>query len=409
MKFKGHASPRTRRRVNAVWLVIAGLLLGCAAYMLSPVGNTERITRLWASASVAADGSARVTEVIDWDFGNPGQPKHGIYRDVPGLSLEAEVTATVDGRPVPAEMEWLSGHETRIRVGDADSTVTPGVHRYRLTYPLDDLAPGHRLAWNAVGTGWDVRIDDVRVQVVAPFRLTGIRCVQGASGSRDGCPIAQSEPGHLTAEFATLAAHRGVTLSGTATATRVEAAALDPSPVAGPHASDRPHRWTVAAWVTGAALAAMALTALLLRRLGRAPLSEGPLGERRGPKTTKQTGPQVSPRPVRLVDLTRREKDLRPARTPPEDLSADRAGVLYAGRVLPRAPDRPPDGGRRARLALHLPDRSARALPQPRAERGLGSFRRPGIEQGAQVRRPRQGGHPGRLQPRVRHRVAAPR
>ncbi|MFI0901112.1 DUF2207 domain-containing protein [Streptomyces sp. NPDC020983] len=320
--------------MNAVWLVIAALAMGCVAWVLPTVGNTERITRFQASATVAADGSARVTEIIDWDFGNPHAPKHGIYRDVPDLDDRAEVTATVDGKPVTAETEYLSEHETRIRVGDENRTVTPGVHRYRLTYPLATLVSGRRLAWNAVGTGWNVRVDDVQVQVIAPFRLTGVRCVRGASGARDGCPVAQPRPGHLVAEFATLAAHRGVTLSGT-TAERVEAAAPASGPVTGPRAADRPHPWAVAAWVAGATLLGTALTALLLRRLGRAPLAERPLGERSTPRSAGQADPEGSGPPVRLVDLTRREKKLLPADAPPEDLSADRAGVLYAGRVLP--------------------------------------------------------------------------
>jgi Predicted membrane protein (DUF2207) len=141
-------------------------------------GNTERVTGMWVSARIADDGSARITEVIDYDFGIGLQDRHGIYRDVPGLSdHDADVTVTSDS--APAQFLLLTD---RIRIGDPDEQVY-GRHRYRIEYTLHDVAPDGKLAWDAVGTGWQVDLDVVKVEVVAPFALDGVRCVQGAEGS----------------------------------------------------------------------------------------------------------------------------------------------------------------------------------------------------------------------------------
>jgi hypothetical protein len=71
-----------RRRVDAVLLALAVLLVGVAAAVGVVVADTERITGLWVGAEISGDGNARVTEVIDYDFGR-GR-RHGIFRDAPG-------------------------------------------------------------------------------------------------------------------------------------------------------------------------------------------------------------------------------------------------------------------------------------------------------------------------------------
>ncbi|MEU5715621.1 DUF2207 domain-containing protein [Streptomyces sp. NPDC020403] len=313
--------------MNAVWLLVGALLLGGGMTLGSFAGNTERVTRLWVAAEVAEDGTARISEVIDYDFGRrPGSDRHGIYRDVPGLAPTAEVEATVDGRPVPAETGYLSSDETRIRIGDPGRTVS-GVHRYRIEYRLDGVAPGHRLAWNAVGTGWTVPLDDIHIQVVAPFGLTGARCVRGVGGSRTSCAVTAAEPGRLTAELASLPAEQGATVyaAGDLAVSRPE---LPVPPHAALRAADRPHPLLPGLFGTVAALLAVALTALLLRWAGRSPLYDEDGFDGAGLGTT-------SGGRVRRVDLSRRAASRPPAPAPPEDLDPARAGILLAGRVLP--------------------------------------------------------------------------
>ena len=99
-----------------------------------------------------------------------------------------------------------------------------GRHRYVLTYTLDGVLSGNALAWDAVGTGWDVPIDDVRVHVSAPAELAQGRCSAGEPGSTESCDVERAEPGHLVARVDGLDPGEGVTVSGTT------GAALDGAP-----------------------------------------------------------------------------------------------------------------------------------------------------------------------------------
>jgi Predicted membrane protein (DUF2207) len=145
---------RRRRRVDAAVLTGAALLVGAVALAAGVAGQTERISRLWAGAAVGGDGAARVTEVIDYDFGS--QRRHGIYRDVPGLDPAGPVEVSSATAPDQVEVTGTA-QQARVRIGDPDRTVS-GRHRYRIAYVL----PG-----------------------VAPWRLEGARCVRGAAGSVD--------------------------------------------------------------------------------------------------------------------------------------------------------------------------------------------------------------------------------
>jgi hypothetical protein len=203
---------RRRRRLDALLLAGVAALVGVAALLAAAFVRSERITRLWAGADVGADGAARVVEVIDYDFGN--RERHGIFRDVPGLNPDDLVEVSSPSAPDQVQVTGTA-QQTRLRIGDPYRTVS-GRHRYRIAYPLAGVAPGGRLAWDAVGTSWPVEIGAVELHVVAPFRLEGARCVQGATGSEAGCPVSQPEPGHLMATVDGLEEGEGVTLYATA-------------------------------------------------------------------------------------------------------------------------------------------------------------------------------------------------
>ena len=91
-----------------------------------------------------------------------------------------------------------TAQQTRLRIGDPDRTVS-GRHRYTIAYRLAGVAPGRAAG---LGRGRDRLAGGDRraeLHVVAPYRLEDARCVQGAAGSQDPCPVAQPEPGHLVA------------------------------------------------------------------------------------------------------------------------------------------------------------------------------------------------------------------
>ncbi|MER5951126.1 DUF2207 domain-containing protein [Streptomyces sp. NPDC001904] len=261
-----------RRIRGLVWLVFSVLVLGCVTWFAGAAGNSERVTRMWVSAEVRKDGSARVTEVIDYDFGHPLEGLHGIWRDIPGLTYAVEdddVTATMDGRPAPYELSYGNTSDRSIRVGDADRTVT-GPHRYRITYPLPDVVKNGKLAWDAVGTGWKVDLHDVEIHVAAPYGLDGVRCVRGRTASTQSCRAAQPESGHLVAAPGTVPSGHGVTLYASADRSGAVQAA-DPAPPAGtrPDAEAAPNPFRTGWKVAVLALVCGLSTIAALRLLGR--------------------------------------------------------------------------------------------------------------------------------------------
>lgn len=266
---------------NLVWLVVCVLVLGAITWLAGAMANNERITRMWVSAQVAEDGSARVTEVIDYDFGYPVEGKHGIYRDIPGLTYEVEdddVSVTMDGHQVPYELTYGETSDRSIRIGDADRKVH-GLHRYRITYPLPDVVNEKGdLAWDAVGTGWQVDLHQVEVHVASANRWFGSRCVQGKSGSTRSCRAGQSyadqpTPGHLIARFGRVESGHGVTFYGAVDGRSVSDVVkpVRPAPPAGarPDADASPNPFRTGLTVAGIALGCSLLTIVPLRLLGR--------------------------------------------------------------------------------------------------------------------------------------------
>ena len=140
-------------------------------------GGVRRRRRLDVVLLVLADdGSARVTEVVDWNFG-PAD-RHGIVRDVPGLRTSAPVE--VSSPDAPDDVALSTAGTPQIRIGDHGRTVS-GLHRYVVTYTLDGVVRGGRFAWDAVGTTWAVPVEHVDVPVTAPTALVAPGCTTGLS------------------------------------------------------------------------------------------------------------------------------------------------------------------------------------------------------------------------------------
>ncbi|MGW3494152.1 DUF2207 domain-containing protein [Streptomyces sp. NPDC001020] len=315
-------SVRRRRRIGLIWVAVTTLLVGVAATIGALGGNTERVTRMWVSATIGEDGSARITEVIDYDFGAGLEPRHGIYRDVPGLPFgdeEAKVHVSVDSAPVPYDLtgtdDW-GPDANRIRIGDPGGEVS-GVHRYRIQYTLPEAVRHGKLAWDAVGTGWKVELDNVEIHVLTPYDLTGTRCVHGTTGSQQRCDVTEPEPGHLAVHLGSLGPGRGATLYASRAGDAGDAKAPAPAPPSGPAtASD-----VVDAWVPGALAAAIALatglaTLWLLRLAGRERIAADGQEKR--------------------VDVEKLKRYVTPVSSPPEGLTPAQGGVLLTERPLPQ-------------------------------------------------------------------------
>jgi hypothetical protein len=320
---------RRRRRIDAVLLAAAVLLAGVAAAAAAVAARTERIAGLWAGAEVAAGGAARIVEVIDYDFGS--QARHGIFRDVPGLDPADPVQVASPSAPAQVEVTGTA-HQTRLRIGDPERTVT-GRHRYTIAYRLAGVAPGGRLAWDAVGTSWPVGIAEAELHVAAPYRLQDARCVQGATGSGEPCRVAQPEPGHLVATVEGLDAGEGVTLYATAGARLPAAPALPapPPPPADPGTGPVPP----AAVAMAAALAGAAPISRLVRRAGRERVATGGAAEAAFGPADRGGGGAGAGAKVDRIDAA----DLAGLATvefvPPRELTPAQGGVLLAEAVRP--------------------------------------------------------------------------
>lgn len=253
---------RKRRRMSLILTFVGVVVTGAVALVGAVSGDSERIDGYHASAVVRADGSAAITEVIDYDFGP--RERHGIFRDVPGLDKRAHVEVASPTAPTGV---FLLGTERRpqIRIGDPDRTVR-GRHRYILRYPLHVGFGDDRISWNAIGADWDFKLRNVEVELVADRELEDVRATRGASGSWDACPFEVKAPGHVVAHVASLDVRHGITISA-----RLGRAldALPASPVVPEGAAEDPGAALVAI-LAAAALVALVAAIVVVRGLRRA-------------------------------------------------------------------------------------------------------------------------------------------
>ena len=172
--------------------------------------GVERIVDYDVVLRIEAGGELAVTETIDYDFGST--PRHGILRDIPVrlhyddrndrvYPLRVERVSASPGTPAGHRVE-AAGSLKRIRIGDADRTIT-GRHAYTIVYRVEQVlnafADHDELYWNAIGSQWDVPIDQARVTVEAPAAIRQVACFTGPDRSSLEC--AQKGADGATARF----------------------------------------------------------------------------------------------------------------------------------------------------------------------------------------------------------------
>jgi hypothetical protein len=249
----------------SVLVVVALVGLG----VVGPVLGTERITGFQVTATVRADGSVRVREVIDWDFGALALDKHGIFREIPvgagGAPEDVDVSTPAGPAPVRTTVE---GTDVRLQIGDPDVTVR-GRHRYEIAYTLPTAVRGGFVALDLVGPEWDVPIDAVDVRIVGAD-LTDVECFRGREDDRTRC---EAEPidGGVRTVADHLDPHRGITMQGRVGAVR-EVALPAPAPMT-ERDGGAAVRWAVITGVIG--LLVGAATYLICRRVGRNEVAAG--------------------------------------------------------------------------------------------------------------------------------------
>ena len=317
---------RRRRRFDKFVLAAGSLFVGGAAVVGGFAGDEERVAGLWTSATVDEAGDAAISEVIAYDFGSFATDKHGIYRDVPGLDAQADVAVASETAPADILLQDF-GAQTRIRIGAADKTVS-GRHTYAIDYPLADVAPDKMLNWNAVGTAWEVGLDDIEIHVVTPFEVTEPACSLGAFGTVGGCDVVTVEPGHLMVTVDHLDPREGVTVSGGAGAD-LAAAPATPSPPTEAPEDDGDGVARPAGIATLLAVAAAVPTSAVVRRAGREQHWHGGAADTAfGPPPPPGGDATAPPPPVGRID----EADLQELATiefaPPAELTPAQGGIV---------------------------------------------------------------------------------
>lgn len=210
------------------------------------------ITSYDVRLQVDDDATMQVVERIEVDFGS--LQRRGIFRyipvweDLPTPLPESHADALPEGADpadfhrileiddlevtsesgAPTELDVQGPDEAngnvQVRIGDPETTIT-GRQQYEIRYTvrgaLEPVDGGAALAWDAVGTGWPVPIQQVTVTLDAPG-VASARCLQGAEYATDQCQASVEDPGARYVSTGTLAPNEGLTV-----AAQFDAAALD--------------------------------------------------------------------------------------------------------------------------------------------------------------------------------------
>jgi uncharacterized membrane protein YgcG len=201
---------------------VAAVIVGVAALgLFGVIGAGNRAERFDAKTIVVEprpDGSIRVTEYVDQDFGR--HRRHGYERVVPNdFGVPADVVASSPDAPDDVSVVDL-GDRTRIRIGDPDTTIG-GQHRYVLSYTYPDARLDEvGLALDIVapeGGGWPGDQETGRMEIdVVGVELADPRCDTGSLGAVGGCELVRGTGGPpvYRAVLEPLPARDGVSIFG---------------------------------------------------------------------------------------------------------------------------------------------------------------------------------------------------
>ncbi|KKB07126.1 hypothetical protein VE25_19415, partial [Devosia geojensis] len=161
--------------------MLVRLLLAClaAAALCLPVAAREEIRAFTSDVTLLVDGSVEVRETIEV-IAEGVDIQRGIYRDIPVVMRDGDgnrvrpgltvMGATRNDNAEPFRVE-RRGDFLRIWIGDADTLLRPGIHRYALSYTMTRMgryfADYDEIYWNATGNYWNFPI----LSALATIRL----------------------------------------------------------------------------------------------------------------------------------------------------------------------------------------------------------------------------------------------
>lgn len=323
------------RFIGRTALLLIALVVGAIVAGLAAAGRGEAIRHFQASATFGSDGTAEVTEHIEYHFDDK---RHGIYRVLPDVAPVQAHRVTVSSDNTDQFTVQPDAGGIRLKIGDPGTEIS-GDHRYVISYPLTTAhLGGDHFGWNGVGATWEVPIEAVDLDLVAPWRWEAASCNVGSSGSIGGCTVRQPVPGRLQVTHGHLDAGEGITVY----ADRGEALAAAPA-ARSVVADARPLQWSQRPLTLGLVAAfAFLMVGLvigaLFRRVGRDWVMAGPaaVGAAADLAYDAPLAATAPPGAVRVDDT-----DLAAWATtefaPPRGIDAWQGGVVAAEVATPRA------------------------------------------------------------------------
>lgn len=183
-------------------LLFSLLLIGVFPVIGSAQTNTtlreEAIVSYTSNIVVNVDNSIDVTETIVYNTGPSAH--HGIYRDIypyssqdRKMNIERVTVVNEVGQAQPFKLS--SGTNTRIKIGDPDTTFTGQrvyVIRYHATRAIAQFKDFDEIYWNVTGNEWGMPIYEVEASVTLPTGATLLQsaCYFGPAGSTNKCGAA---------------------------------------------------------------------------------------------------------------------------------------------------------------------------------------------------------------------------
>lgn len=165
-----------------------------AFFMMDYTANAEIIHDYQVEIELFEDGSAEVVEKIHYDFED--YERRGIIRDLPvfygsgmdSVEIPVEVLSVTNENDEPYEYlvtdyDWYK----EVRIGNPDVYLS-GEHWYYISYKMlgvmNSFDTHDELYLNAIGTDWDVQIENAEVVVKLPGDGSiGAACYKGYFGS----------------------------------------------------------------------------------------------------------------------------------------------------------------------------------------------------------------------------------
>ncbi len=152
----------------------------CLLLLSIAVQAEETIISFKSDVTVNSNSTLDVVEAIAV-ISDGSTIRHGIFRDFPtrytdknGIQMRVDFSVesvSRNGEPENYVVESISGGK-RIKIGDKDILIEPGIHKYIITYHTDRqlgfFKDYDELYWNVTGNGWQYAIQNASVTIHLP-------------------------------------------------------------------------------------------------------------------------------------------------------------------------------------------------------------------------------------------------